>query len=313
MKNLLLCTTVILISLLLLPLWILAAPNKTTKPPQSITASSPKNNVTKYDSFKVLEVKSKKIITLSALEYVTGVVAAEMPALYEEQALKAQAVAAYTFACYKRQSSTEEYHLTTDSTTHQAYLSKEELKEKWGDNFQEYYEKISKIVTETAGQILTYKDKAALTVYHAVSPGKTNPSKDVWGKELPYLTSVESIGDRLSKDYISVLAFTKSQVEEALGTSGEGFVNPVATKTGLVTKIEYGGKEFTGADIQKRLNLRSAAFTVENTADGFSFTVYGYGHGVGMSQNGAQYMAKQGSSYQEILSYYYTGCSLKQL
>lgn len=268
--------------------------------------------VTFHDKFKLLFHETGEIKEINATDYIVGVVAAEMPALYEEEALKAQAVAAYTFSCYRRDTSGEEYHVSTDPATCQAYLTTTQLKEKWGDGYDEYYNKILNCVNAVEGEILCYGGGTALTLYHAISSGKTNDCADVWGKDLPYLKSVDSIGDKLNKDYISTAAFTAADLSAKLGVSGNGFQEIKKSGSGLVKSANFGSKTFSGAEIQKALGLRSAAFDIAQSGENYTFTVYGYGHGVGMSQSGADYMAKQGATYREILAHYYKGAKIQK-
>ena len=300
-----------IIALLIIPLWTVAAKKvdaKSVSADIKISDSQPKAKF--YDKFKLLIDDTGEIKEIDATEYIIGVVAAEMPALYDEEALKAQAVAAYTFACYRRDTSNNNYDLTTNFSTDQAYCSIQQMKEKWGENYEAYYSKIKNVVSAVEGQLVCHNGKTALTVYHAISPGKTNPSSDVWGKEIPYLTSVDSIGDKLNKDYVSTATFSNAEINEKLSASGTDFSDIVQTQTKYVRSVSFGGATFTGSELQKALNLRSAAFDIAKSGDNFTFTVFGYGHGVGMSQSGADYMAKQGSSYKEILYWYYPGCKI---
>ena len=313
MKNLVLSAVSVAMALLLIPLWTVAA-----KENGSIKAQSVADNIEKqpaavkfYDSFKLLFHETGEIKKIDAREYITGVVAAEMPALYEEEALKAQAVAAYTFSCYRRDTSDEDYDISTDPATCQAYLTNAQLKEKWGENYDTYYNKILSCVKAVEGKMVSYKGKTALTVYHAISPGKTNSCADVWEKEIPYLKSVESLGDKLNRDYISTLTLSASELSAKLGVTADNLSGIKKCDTGLIKSVTIGGKTFSGSQIQKALSLRSAAFEASKSGESFTFTVYGYGHGVGMSQSGADYMAKQGSSYKEILAHYYSGTKIQ--
>lgn len=272
-----------------------------------------------YESFRIKITESGEIKEIAADDYIFGVVSAEMPALYEEEALKAQAVAAYTFACRRADAASErEYDLTDDPETDQCYISREQAQEKWGDNAEKYTEKIENAIEEVSGYMLTFDGSAALTVYHAISSGITESCENVWGTALPYLISVESVGDRLAEQYLSEAFFTADELTEALsgvcklsGAAKEWFGKSETTKTGRVKSISVCGSEISGSKISKALSLRSSCFEVSYSENKFVFTVKGYGHGVGMSQNGANYMAKQGSDYKEILSHYYPGCTLE--
>ncbi len=270
------------------------------------------------ESFRIANLTADTVTVLSAEEYLFGVVAAEMPALYENEALKAQAVAAYTYACYRRAGNAgKTYDLTTDSTLDQSYLSEQDARKRWGDKADEYSQKIKTALSQVKGTMVTYDGKPILAVYHAISPGKTEDCQTVWGGQLPYLKPVASPGDTLSPDYISTVSFTAQQLRDKLseecsfsGEEASYFGKPQKTASGVVKEISVCGRALKGARVRSLLNLRSSAFEVAYRDSSFVFTVYGYGHGVGMSQYGANYMAKQGSTYEEILTYYYTGCAI---
>lgn len=303
--------------MLLLPLSVIG---KETEIAKTEVISLQKNEkVEKKETFKVLDKDSNKITEMDSNEYIYGVVAAEMPALYDEEALKAQAVAAYTFALKRSQeNSDKEYDITTDFKVDQSFVSKSEIKEKWGENAQKYEDKISNAVKEAEGYVIKYKNEPILSVYHAVSGGKTENCSNVWGMELDYLKPVLSEWDKLYENYISEEEFTAEELKakfpnvEFSGKEAEYFSEPVYTDSQTVKKINLCSKEFTGEEIRSTLNLRSANFKVQYTDKKFVFTVYGYGHGVGMSQYGADYMAKQGSDFKEILTYYYTDCKVEK-
>lgn len=273
------------------------------------------------DYFRILNCDTGEIEKIKADEYIFGVVAAEMPASYETEALKAQAVAAYTFSCYKRNINQNlDYDLSTDYKTYQSYITKEAARERWGENADLYEEKIEKAVKSVSGYILTYQNKPALAVYHAISSGKTESCKNVWGKDYPYLQSVSSEYDKLSPDYISVAEFTVQELEASLkekiefsGDAKNYFGKSTKTSAGTVKETAVCNQKIKGSEVRSLLNLRSSAFDVSYTNEKFVFTVYGYGHGVGMSQFGANYLAKQGATFKEILNTYYNGCKLKKI
>ncbi len=305
--------------LLLLPLKALSTPQT------AIQTSTVENNQTvpkteKIDSFKVYNPESEQTEKIERKEYIFGVVAAEMPALYHEEALKAQAVAAYTYAyCRKTNNSKKEYDITTDPTLDQNYISKEQAKEKWGDNADKYIEKLEKIIEETDGYLITCNGNPITAVYHAISSGKTEDCKNVWGSELSYLKPVSSESDKLAKGYKSTTKFSGEEIKEKLsaefdlsGQASDWFSGISRTKSGTVSNISVCGKKTSGHEIRKLLNLRSANFDIKYEDDSFIFTVYGYGHCVGMSQSGADYMAKQGSDFKEILTHYYTDCKVEK-
>lgn len=319
MKKIFGFTVFIAVAMLLLPLGVVK-PEQNVLSASAIVKDEPseKIKITKAQSFKVLI--DGEITELSSEDYIFGVVAAEMPALYHEEALKAQAVAAYTFACCRKaENKDKEYDITADHTIDQSFITKEVAREKWGDNADQYIEKIKKAVEQTNGYLITCDGEPITAVYHAISSGKTEDCKNVWGSERSYLKPVSSEGDKLAVNYISEVTLTADELKEKLkseltfkGEPKDYFGKATRTDSGTVTEIAVCSKKLTGFTIQKALSLRSANFEIKYQDNSFTFTVYGAGHGVGMSQNGANYMAKQGSSYKEILTHYYTGCEIEK-
>lgn len=319
MKKILFCGLIILSFMLILPLSVLKKPQEAAA--VSAAAISPEKKVSVADIFRISDAKTGAVTEMTANEYIFGVVAAEMPALYNEEALKAQAVAAYTFACYRRAENTDKtYDLTTDFNTDQSYITEEKAREKWGDKADEYCEKLKKAIDEVENLALTYDGKPILAVYHALSSGQTEDCKNVWGREYPYLKAVASPCDVLAPDYISKAAFSEEELKKKLSEkcqlSGEPekyFGKTERTPSDTVTTVEICGAKLSGAEIRSLFSLRSSNFEVSYKDGEFTFTVYGYGHGVGMSQYGANYMAKQGSNFKEILLHYYNGCKIEKL
>lgn len=273
------------------------------------------------DKVKLLNTDDK-VIKVSVEDYLLGVVACEMPASFESEALKAQAVAAYTMYLYrKNENKDKEYEITGDSLIDQGYLDKEKRKEKWSANFDKHEQKIKESVKKVLNQAITYKDSPILAAYHSISGGRTENAKNVWNIDLPYLKPVESVSDMLCTDYISTVTYTKDEFISLatnlnLKLSGEvkDFISePKCTESGTVSSYKLGEKEFSGQQIRKAFNLRSANFDIAAANDNIVFTVRGYGHGVGLSQNGANYMAKQGSNYKEIINWYYSECKIQQI
>ncbi len=268
----------------------------------------------------IVRVKSETGITETALkDYLFGVVAAEMPALYHTEALKAQAVAAHTYLLYKaNENKGKGYDITDDFNNAQAFITREQAKEKWGENTEEYSSKIDAAVNETINEIITFKGKPILSVYTAISAGKTESSENVWGKAYEYLVPVESLGDMLCSDYLSSASFTVEQINESLlkpnGITAEytsWFCEAELSDSGTVKSMKFGDTSLSGEVIRNALNLRSASFDVSFSDNVFYFSVRGYGHLCGMSQYGANYMAMQGSTYKEILEWYYKGCTVE--
>ena len=267
--------------------------------------------------FRVFDKETEKIILMDTDEYIFGVVAAEMPALYHEEALKAQAVAAYTFA-YTRSlaNKNKDYDITNDYTVDQSYISRENARKKWGSKAKEYEEKIDACVKATSGLIITYNGNPITAVYHAISSGKTESSKDIWGSNLKYLTSVSSDWDKNADSYSVTVSFTPEEIKEKIkgitfsGKKENYFGKCTRTAAGSVKEITVCKKNISGSEIRKALNLRSTNFSVKYKDGKFEFTVIGYGHGVGMSQYGANALAKERKTCEEILKWYYTGVEI---
>ncbi len=310
MKKMFSLTAIILSALLLLPLTALKGEQK------NIAVLSPSTTVSKdEDTFRLCNTETEKVEKISAKDYIFGVVAAEMPALYEAEALKAQAVAAYTYALYKKDTNKlKDYDITDSHLSDQSYITLEEAKTRWGDNAPSYIEKIEKAIQDVENYVITYQGQPILAVYHAISFGKTEDAKNVWGKEYPYLKTVDSYGDKLCKDYISTLTVSETDVKEKLKlTDGNPLGDIIRTDSGTVKSIKIYDTEISGNTIRDLFSLRSSNFEVTYNESNFNFTVYGYGHSVGMSQNGADYMAKQGADFKQILSHYYKDCNIEKL
>lgn len=324
MKKICLLSLLIPLVMLLFPLPTLKSDNETVLPTLSNASAYkpteiPAKNI-KIETFKVYSHQSGEISEISSKDYIFGVLAAEMPALYEEEALKAQAVAAYTFACYRRETNKEkQYDITTDFSVDQAFITEDAAREKWGENADTYIEKLRKIVKETSGEVITHNGNLALSVYHSVSSGRTESAEDVWGSKIEYLVPVESSADRLADNYLKTLTFSAEEFRQKLSHLCEfsGEVNDwlgksVCSDSGMVKSIEICKKSLLGGEIRKALDLPSANFEISLVKDTFSITSRGYGHGVGMSQYGANALAKQGSNYKEILNWYYKGCEVQK-
>ena len=311
----------ILIAGLLVPALMLMLPLAAVNMPETavevgVESEPPKTYAVKENTFKIYDKASDTVTEMSAQDYIFGVTAAEMPALYSEEALKAQAVAAYTFALYRQaENSDKAYDITTDYTTDQSFITEEKARERWGDNADEYAEKLKKAISEVKDLAIIYDGKPILAVYHAVSSGKTEDCVNVWGNDPPYLKSVDSSFDRLCPNYISSLTVSCEtfceKLSDSVPFSGEpsGYLG-VAERTaaGTVKSLNICGEKISGFKIRSAFSLRSANFEVSYKDGEFTFTVYGYGHGVGLSQFGAESMAKQGSDFKEILTHYYSGC-----
>ena len=262
------------------------------------------------EKITILRTETNEKITLSATDYLVGVVSAEITPLYSDEAIKAQTVASHTYALYQQEKGVT---LTDDYKKHQAYISPEEAKEKWGDKYEIYSKKITSCVNEVKDKVITYDGEIILPAFFALCSGKTENSGDIWSENLPYLVSVTSQGDKLSPDLISEKNVSREEFENFadLTLSESPVFSLDCTEAGAVKTLTVDGKSFDGDEVQKAFSLKSNNFSLTYSDNQFIFTVTGNGHGVGMSQYGADFMARQGAKYDEILKHYYTGVEIE--
>lgn len=253
-----------------------------------------------------------KIEELELESYIVGVVAAEMPAAFNIEALKAQSIAARTYAL---KAIKDEKKLTDNEKT-QSYKDENQLKELWKDDFSTYYNKIKSCVKSTEGQVLTYNDEYIEALYHSTSNGYTEDSYEVFGNSYPYLITVPSIWDVNATSYSKEKIFSFEEINNILGINinKESLIEVLEkTNSGRITRIKIDDNYYNGIELRNLLGLRSTDFEIfiDGINDKVIITTRGYGHGVGMSQYGANGMANSGKSYKEILSHYYPGTILK--
>ena len=273
-----------------------------------------------------LQMDDGTIRELSMSDYLWGVVAAEMPASFELEALKAQACAARTYTVIRQNSGSDKHpgaDICEDSTCCQAYIEREAALARWGLNAQEYEEKISQAVEGTDGLGILYEGQPIQALFFSSAAGRTVDAVAVWGNSVDYLKSVDSPEGDEVPNYHSQVVLSSQQVQEAAlaaypgadlsGEPSSWFGQAVRDEGGTVTSIPFGGLTLTGGQVRSMLSLRSAAFTVTWDGENFTFDVTGYGHGVGMSQYGANARASFGAKYDAILTYYYIGAQLKTL
>ena len=277
----------------------------------------------------VYNVDKNKIEMIDIEEYLYGVLSSEMPSTFDEEALKAQAIAARTYVIYKMENNITSGHknsaVCTNSAHCQAYTSYEDLKKIKGEDWiKSDYVKVKKAVDDTKGQIVTYEKKAILPLYFSTSSGKTENSKDVFSTQYPYLVSVDSPYEQNSPKYLTTYSIKKSkfikyikniypQINISLDKLDKEVSIVDRTDGGCVKIIEVGNVKISGTEMRKILNLNSANFTINYNNDEMNFTVKGYGHGVGMSQWGAEGMAKKGYKYYDILFHYFKGTDIKDM
>jgi len=265
----------------------------------------------------VEDTEKQSKFTLKLEEYIKGVVAAEMPVLFENEALKAQAVAARTYAI-KHIKENEDIKAENIG---QAYISIEEMKKRWGNNFENYYNKINNAVDSTKGQIMIFDNQPIEAVFHSTSRGITEEAQNVWGHSLPYIKSVNSSFDQKAPDFEYTTQMSKKEVIKKIKNKFNNIninenniiknINILSkTEAGYVKEVSVFGNIMSGVEFRKLFSLRSADFQVSENANNIIFKTKGYGHGAGMSQYGAEFMAQDGKKYDEILKYYYFGIEI---
>ena len=293
--------------------------DETQTPPPSFTSGS-------LDADRTLRVlDGERVLEMDLGQYLVGVVRAEMPASFEMEALKAQAVAARTYTLYKLHSGGnhgETADVCTDHTCCQAYISEEKARANWGGAADANEAKIEAAVRDTDGQAALYGGVPILAVFHSSSAGLTRAAGEVWLNDLPYLQAVDSpeSGDRIP-NYYSRVEFTKEELRAKLasafpeadlsGGMDSWFQDTAADSAGSVASLCVGGVTVKGTAVRAALGLRSACFTWEVQEEKMVFFVTGYGHGVGLSQYGANAMAAAGADYKEIITHYYTGVTVE--
>lgn len=267
---------------------------------------------------KTIKIKTEenKVEELNLEEYLIGVLAAEMPASFEEEALKAQAVASRSYALYKMQHTTEEYDILTD-ITNQAYITPLEMQKNWQQDYEKYYQKIKNAVKETEKEIMTYQQEVIEAFYFSMSNGATEDSLLVFNEKVPYIESVESKWDNETiKNFEVTTTFSKNEFCKLLTIENCNQIqieNITFTPSHRVQNITINQKNFSGITLRKLLNLRSTDMEITLENEKIQITTKGYGHGVGMSQYGANGMAKEGYSYKDILNHYYKDITIQKM
>lgn len=276
-----------------------------------------------YKIIKLLHSATGEIQELDLDTYLLGVVCSEMPASFEEEALKAQAVVARTYTIYKiiNKGKHEKADICDDSKCCQAWVSKEERLNKWSEQDRENnWAKIENAVNSTKGKIITYEGKPINAFFHSNSGGITDTATAVWGgSNYPYLQAVQTSGEDSYTQYSSELIVSKEEFISKIKEYHSDFIidfnleNQIEileyTEGGRIKNIKIGNLNLSGVEIRNIFGLKSAKFEID-VKEKIKFTVIGYGHGVGMSQTGADSMAKQGKNYEDIIKHYYTGVQI---
>lgn len=268
------------------------------------------NNTTNSSVSEITAYRSNgSVINLNMTDYLIGVVSSEMPASFNLEALKAQSVLARKYALKAKQTGKK----LTDTVSTQSYIDMDQMKNKWGNSFNTYYNKIKNAVENTNGEYLSYNGNYIEALYHSTNNGKTESSLDVFGNYYPYLISVSSEYDKNASSYLKAISMPIDTISNKLGLSlnNDSVISILSyTDGGNIKEININGNNFSGKKIRELLGLRSADFDISISDNNANITTRGYGHGVGMSQYGANGMANAGYGYKDILSHYYPGTTL---
>ena len=306
--------------MLLLPAGMMQRIPKPETAPESVPDSVPDPVLTGV--YRVLNSSTGTVSEVPLRDYLIGAVGAEMPADYETEALKAQVIACHTYAerIRKQNAAAPDRALcgadfSDDSSKYQAFFTDDALRQFYGDAYDESYAKISAAVDAVGDLLICFDGEPIAAAFHAISSGTTESAETVWGNALPYLVSVPSESDRTAPDFEETVSIPPETLQKALcaqnpdctfpDNPAEWFSAPECSPAGTVLQIRCGDRQWSGQLLRETLGLRSACFTVQYDGAQFQFTTRGYGHDVGMSQYGANAMAREGCGYTEILLHYY--------
>lgn len=280
----------------------------------------------KYGTITLLHKKTGKTEQVNVDDYLCNVVSAEMPADYEVEALKAQAIVARTYTIYKvLNKKHDNADICDDSTCCQAWISKDDRLARWEESKRESnWQKICDCVNSTKGKVITYDNQPINAFFHSNSGGITEVPVNVWGGTgYPYLQSVETSGEDAYTQYSSEVIFTQEELinklkekydDISIDFSNDDDIKILEyTESSRVKTVKFGNHELSGVETRTLLRLRSTNFEIIKDGNNIKFSVKGYGHGVGMSQTGADSMAKQGSTAEEIIMHFYTGVEIKDI
>ena len=299
-----------------------SAPEPAASDPAALPEASAPPSDQDSESFLLADQSAGAVVSVPRREYLIGAVAAEMPISWPDEALKAQAIAAHSYALYCRDHAAEPASgwLSVDPVRRQGYLTDAVLRSYWGTAYEKNYARLSALVDSVLTDVLYYDSAPAGASYFAISNGMTEASENVWGTALPYLVAVDSSTDLNADNYLYTVQFTAEQMQQALAGLGllpdpaapaNWFGEAALTPSGYVASLPVCGQSVTGPALRKALGLRSACFTVQYQEGSFLLTTKGYGHGVGLSQWGAKALAEQGQSAEEILAHYFPGTELR--
>jgi len=287
-------------------------------------------NLSDADTYKMLNTSTQSIVEISPRDYIIGAVFAQMPASFEAESLKTQAVLAHTYII--RQHAKEQTNPTPnlsgadfsdDINLYQAYFSKEQAKKLYGSEYDMNYVKISKAVDLVLNEIVTYKDEPIMPAFHSMSSGMTESAKIAWGNEIPYLQAVSSIGETKEKSFLEEKTISPDEMSArltqgfsglTLGDDKSSWISILEkSPSGTVISVKIGDLTVKGSELENILSLRSCFFEITFDGTNFKVATKGVGHGVGLSQYGANIMALEGKNYKEIVNYYYKNVDIKKL
>ena len=272
-----------------------------------------------YINSDVVRVKDEvtgKVDKVPLEDYVKGVLAGEMPVSFEIEALKAQAVASRSYVLIKMRDNKDSDYDVVNTTTNQVYLTDEKMRSNWQDNYDSNLKKIWAAVQDTSGEYLSYNGEIANALFFSTSSGMTENSEDVFISSVPYLRSVSSDWDKASPKYEDTSTYTLNDFYDKLGLEYNDALSVEVTdksSTGRPKKVKINGIEFTSRNLASKLGLRSSYLSITENDKQVTIVTKGFGHGVGMSQYGAEGMAKEGYKYNEILVHYYKGTEIKKI
>lgn len=279
-----------------------------------VVVSNKNTNHFSNENINILVKDNEEVKNLNLDDYLLGVLAAEMPASFEMEALKAGAVASRTYALYKMKNNNQDYDILA-STINQAYVDIDSMKAKWLDDFDKYKNKLKQAISDTKDEVMFYNDEIIEAYYFSMSNGKTEEAQNVFKENLPYIKSVDSAWDNETiKNFVYQKEISKEEFCHSLEISD--CQNIIITdikkdSSGRIASLRINNKLYEGTNIRTKLDLRSTDFEIA-IKDKIIITTKGYGHGVGLSQYGANGMAKEGKNYQEILNYYYNDILIKK-
>lgn len=284
-------------------------------------ANAKTDNSKKQGFFRIYDTSSKTVIEVSDNEFCCNALITQVEPDYPQEALKALAITIHTYYSYLREKEREndnKYDFKCNSKIWDIYTSTEEIKDKWGDTFNESYSIFESIAKQVENKIIYYDNKICMTPFFEISSGTTNSYKDIYGTHIPYLVNTPSPFDATANNYKLITTISNKKFSTTLKSIVENYneknnniSNIVKNDFGNVISLKIGNSKITGQEFTNSLNLRSSCFDIEKTDNGYNITTYGYGKNIGLSKYGASQLAENGYKYDEILKYYFNGVEIK--